>query len=76
MLAHQLVLKSRSKKMYTWEQINVEEEGEEDFFRHPVGGAEQLIPVDQFRIMDPEGDEIAVVFSQGEAEALVSHLNR
>lgn len=62
--------------MYTWEQINVEDEGGEDYYRHPVGGAEQLIPVDQFRIMDPDGDEIAVVFSQDEAEALVSHLNR
>lgn len=30
----------------------------------------------QYAILDPEGDELAVVDSEGEAEALVSHLNR
>lgn len=31
---------------------------------------------DAFTILDPEGDILAVVMSQEEAEALVSHLNR
>lgn len=36
--------------------------------------ADSIVP--QYSILDEDGDEIAVVFSEGEAEALVSHLNR
>lgn len=37
---------------------------------------DELAEVDQFEILDPDGDQLAVVFSEGEAEALISHLNR
>ena len=32
--------------------------------------------VSQYVILDPDGDQIAVVLSETEAEILVSHLNR
>lgn len=35
-----------------------------------------LIKKNQFEILDQQGDQIATVYSETEAEALVSHLNR
>ena len=32
--------------------------------------------VSQYVILDPDGDQIAVVLSETEAEILISHLNR
>lgn len=37
---------------------------------------EDLTTRQQYQVLDPDGDEIAVVLSERDAEALVSHLNR
>lgn len=63
---------------YKWSKL---EEGstEVHYFEHGDGNpvtVDELKEVDQFEIVDPEGDQIAVVYSEHEAEALVSHLNR
>lgn len=64
--------------MYKWAKID-EDAVEEHIFRHESGDpvtVDELQDVEQFEIIDEDGDQIAVVYSQSEAEALVSHLNR
>ena len=56
--------------MYSHRQI---EHDNEDDHGNPRD-VEDLEPA--YAILDPQGDEIAVVYNEGEAEALVSHLNR
>jgi hypothetical protein len=64
--------------MYTWAKIDKDVE-EPHYFSHGSGEpitVDELSDVEQYEIIDPDGDQIAIVFSQGDAEALVSHLNR
>ena len=37
---------------------------------------EDLTTRQQWEVLDPDGDQITIVLSEEEAEALVSHLNR
>lgn len=64
--------------MYKWAKID-EDAVEVHCFEHGDGKpvtVDELKECDQFEIVDPDGDQIAVVYSEVQAEALVSHLNR
>lgn len=64
--------------MYTWAKIDKDvREGHlfESDTDEPVS-VDDLREMDQFEIIDDDGDQIAIVTSQSDAEALVSHLNR
>uniref|UniRef100_A0AAU7PFG8 DUF2283 domain-containing protein n=1 Tax=Burkholderia phage vB_BgluM-SURPRISE13 TaxID=3159457 RepID=A0AAU7PFG8_9VIRU len=64
--------------MYKWAKIE-EDAVDVHYFEHGDGNpvtVDELKEVEQFEIVDPDGDQIAVVYSQTDAEALVSHLNR
>lgn len=64
--------------MYKWAKID-EDAVENHVFVHGSGEpvtVDELVEVPQFEVVDPDGDQLAVVHSQGEAESLVSHLNR
>lgn len=64
--------------MYKWAKID-EDAVEEHIFKHGSGEpitVDELEPVEQYEIVDPDGDQLAIVYSVTDAEALVSHLNR
>lgn len=60
--------------MYRYELIPASQERESYSIVGRSEEADSIVP--QYSILDAEGDEIAVVFSECQAEALVSHLNR
>jgi translation initiation factor IF-3 len=64
--------------MYTWAKIDKDvREGHlfESDSDDPVS-VDDLREVEQFEIIDSDGDQIGIVHSQSDAEAIVSHLNR
>lgn len=46
---------------------------EEDYRVHEI---EDMRQMQQFEILDEQGDRITIVYSEIDAEALISHLNR
>lgn len=65
--------------MYKWAKIAADATESwlyEDDRKSDIRCLDEMRLVEQFEILDPEGDQIAIVLSQVEAEALVSHLNR
>jgi len=64
--------------MYTWEKVP-DEERETKIYEDTHDDSQvidDLTLLEQYEILDPEGDQIAIVYSEGDAEALVTHLNR
>lgn len=64
--------------MYNWEKI-LDEERETKIYEDTHDDSQvidDLTLLEQYAILDPEGDQIAIVYSEGDAETLVSHLNR
>ena len=59
----QLLRNERKSEMYTYVQLTEEEANERDTMGY-------------FEVLDPEGDHICFVETKGEAESLLSHLNR
>lgn len=58
--------------MYSWKELK-NEDIQEDLARKSHGSYYQ---VQQYEILDPDQDQIAIVTSESEAETLISHLNR
>lgn len=56
--------------MYTYKEIP-EDEQETKIFEEDM---DTLLP--QYEILDEDGDQLAVVHSEVEAETLISHLNK
>lgn len=48
----------------------------EPVFEESNGDETKEKVVDHYSILDPQGDHVANVYTDGDAEALISHLNR
>lgn len=63
---------------YSYREIP-EEETEVHYYEHEAGDpvtVDELTELKQYEILDEFGDQITIVHSVTDAEALISHLNR